>query len=97
MVLRLLSMFAPGTVRGSVDDYRIRVIWPPMLPKDDVSEVQNQVRLVEAGIRSHRTAMDALGEESPEEELVRVNEDRAALAPQAAESEQDGGGDGSQV
>ena len=50
-----------------------------MLPRDDVTEVQNQIRLVGAGLRSHRTAMDALGTENPEEELARVQTDRAAL------------------
>ncbi|MCC7372180.1 MAG: phage portal protein [Chloroflexi bacterium] len=67
-----------GPQRGADDD-RVRVLWPPMLPKDDVAEVQNQVRLVAAGLRSHRTAMDDLGTESPEEELARVQADRAAL------------------
>jgi len=58
-----------------------------MLPKDDVSEVQNQVRLVTAGLRSHRTAMDALGTESPEEELARVLPDRATLAEETGGKE----------
>ena len=34
---------------------------------------------MEAGLRSHRSAMDALGTESPEEELARVQADRAVL------------------
>ena len=82
MVLELARQFGVGRVAGSargVDDHRVRVLWPPMLPKDDVVEVQNQVRLVTAGLRSHRTAMDALGTESPEEELTRIQTDRAAL------------------
>ncbi len=66
-----------------VEAHRIRVLWPPMLPKDDVSEVQNQVRLVTAGLRSHRTAMDALGTESPEEELARVLADRETLGEES--------------
>ncbi|MGE3273371.1 MAG: phage portal protein, partial [Chloroflexota bacterium] len=82
MVLDLARQFGVGRPAGAlrmVDDHRVRVLWPPMLPKDDVTEVQNQVRLVTAGLRSHRTAMDALGTESPEEELARVQLDRAAL------------------
>ena len=66
-------------LHGAWGAHRIRVLWPPMLPQDDVVEVQNQVRLVAAGLRSHRSAMDALGTESPEEELARVQADRAAL------------------
>lgn len=83
MVLELARQFGVGRAAGSavrsVDEHRVRVLWPPMLPKDDAGEVQNQVRLVAAGLRSHRTAMDALGTESPEEELARVQSDRAAL------------------
>jgi hypothetical protein len=37
------------------------------------------VTLVAAGLRSHRTAMDLLGTESPEAELARIRADRAAL------------------
>lgn len=68
-----------GGAGGGAERHQIRVLWPPMLPRDDVTEVQNQVRLVAAGLRSHRSAMDALGTESPEEELARVQADRAAL------------------
>jgi hypothetical protein len=88
MVLELARQFGVGravsALRG-VDEHRVHVLWPPMLPKDDVVEVQNQVRLVTAGLRSHRTAMDALGTESPEEELARVQTDRAALGEGGAE------------
>jgi hypothetical protein len=82
MVLELARQFGNVRVTGStrgIDDHRIRVLWPPMLPQDDAADVENQVRLVAAGLRSHRTAMDALGTESPEEELARVQADRAAL------------------
>ena len=58
---------------------RVRVVWPPMMPKDDAQEVRNNVQLVAAGLRSHRTAMDALGAESPEEEIARVLADRERL------------------
>jgi hypothetical protein len=82
LVLELARQFGAGRTAGTpslVEPHRIRVLWPPMLPKDDISEVQNQVRLVGAGLRSHRTAMDALGAENPEEELARVQTDRATL------------------
>jgi hypothetical protein len=52
-----------------------------MMPKDDAQEVRNNVQLVMAGLRSHRTAMDALGAESPEEEIARVLADRERLVP----------------
>ena len=82
LVLELARRFGVARAAGAVwpvEPHRIRVLWPPMLPKDDDSEVQNQIRLVGAGLRSHRTAMDALGTENPEEELARVGADRSAL------------------
>jgi hypothetical protein len=82
LILELARLFGVGRLSasgGPADSYRVRVLWPPMLPQDDATEVQNQVRLVTAGLRSHRSAMDALGTESPEEELARVQADRVAL------------------
>src|SRR6185503_8353638 len=83
LVLALARQFGTSHATAPVEAHRIRVLWPPMLPQDDVTEVQNQVRLVTAGLRSHRSAMDALGTESPEEELARVQADRAALGETA--------------
>ena len=78
MLLRLAE--ANGALPpGAADAYRVKAIWPPMLPKDDAVEVQNNVSLVAAGLRSARSAMDALGTEDPEGELRKVLEDRAAL------------------
>ena len=80
LVLRLAERFGLGGAGpGEYAPYRSRVIWPPMIPRDDQVEVRNNVALVEAGLRSHRTAMDALGAESPEAEIARILEDRAAL------------------
>ena len=90
LVLDLARQFGSG----SIESHRIRVLWPPMLPADDASEVQNQVRLVGAGLRSHRSAMDALGTENPEEELARVQADRAALGETSPPAPSDGGGRG---
>jgi hypothetical protein len=98
LVLELARRYGLGgharSATLAVEAHRIRVLWPPMLPKDDETEVQNQVRLVTAGLRSHRTAMDALGTESPEEELARVLADRETLAQEAAVSSQHSGGGG---
>ena len=90
LVLELARQFGAGrTGSAPLEAHRIRVLWPPMLPKDDDAEVQNQVRLVGAGLRSHRTAMDALGTENPEEELARVQADRAALGARGESSDAD--------
>ncbi len=61
---------------GSFAPYRSRIIWPPLLPADNESEVRNNVALVSAGLRSRRTAMDRLGEESPEAEMRLIEEER---------------------
>ena len=80
LILRLAEQYGIGGLRpGDLAPYRSRVIWPPMIPRDDQVEVRNNVALVEAGLRSHRTAMDALGAESPEAEIARILEDRATL------------------
>jgi hypothetical protein len=99
LVLELARQFGGhGSASGSVggtERHRIRVLWPPMLPRDDVTEVQNQVRLVAAGLRSHRSAMDALGTESPEEELTRVQADRAVLGEDLTPNPRSGADTGS--
>jgi hypothetical protein len=80
LILRLAEQYGLAGVRpGDLAPYRSRVIWPPMVPRDDQVEVRNNVALVEAGLRSYRTALDALGAESPEEELGRVVEDRRTI------------------
>ncbi len=61
---------------GSFAPYRSRIIWPPLLPADNEAEVRNNVALVQAGLRSRRTAMDHLGDESPETELRLIEEER---------------------
>lgn len=80
LILRLCERFGfEGARPGEFAPYRTRLIWPPLLPKDDALEVQNNVALVNAGLRSHRTAIDTLGAEDAEQELARVLEDRARL------------------
>jgi hypothetical protein len=85
MLLKLAELVGfRGASPGRYAPWRSRVIWPPMMPQDDAVDVQNNVSLVAAGLRSHRTAMDVLGTEDPEAELGRVLEDRAMLGEQEA-------------
>ena len=80
-ILRLAEQYGvAGAGPGDYAPYRTAVIWPPMVPSDDAQDARNQVALVAAGLRAHSTAMDALGVESPEEEIERILEDRARLA-----------------
>jgi hypothetical protein len=78
LVLRLAERFGLAEP-GSLAPYQSRIVWPPMLPQDRAREVQEAIALVNAGLRSARTAMDELGVEHPEEELARVVADRALL------------------
>jgi hypothetical protein len=43
-----------------------------VLPSDTAAAVRNQVRLVESGIRSRRTAIGDLGSNDPDGELDRI-------------------------
>jgi hypothetical protein len=76
---------------GSFAPYRSRIIWPPLLPTDGEAEVRNNVALVSAGLRSRRTAMDRLGEESPESEMRLIEEEERVqgAAPKVGRTEAD--------
>jgi len=74
MVLRLLEQFT-GV---SYAPYRARVIWGPVLPEDRSRLVEDEVRLVAAGVHSRRRAANELGVEDPEEELRLCSEEQAA-------------------
>jgi hypothetical protein len=78
-MLLLLTERVAGLPPGTFAPYRSQVVWPPMLPRDDESEARRNLTLVEGGLLSHRSAMDALGNLDPEAELRRVVEDQQAL------------------
>ncbi len=69
----------PSASRPPIPD--TRVIWPPLVPRDDAAEVRTNIALVQAGLRSRATALDALGAESPEEELRRIQDERGQAEP----------------
>lgn len=79
MVLLLAERFSPGYQAGAFAPYRTRIVWPPLLPADDDAEARRNLALVEGGLRSHRTAIAALGELDPENELRRIRDDRQVL------------------
>jgi hypothetical protein len=75
MALRILERhtgesFAP---------YRSRVVWGPVLPQDRSRLVEDESRLVAAGIHSRRTAAGQLDVDDPEGEWARWREEEAAL------------------
>jgi len=82
LILKLAERFGiSGAQPGEFSPYRTKVVWPPMVPSDDTELVRQNIALVQAGLRSYRGALDALGEESPEAEIERIRADREAFMP----------------
>jgi hypothetical protein len=71
MALRLLEQYT-GV---SYAPYRSRIVWGPLLPQDRSRLVQDEVKLVSAGIHSRRRAADDLGVDDPELEFERWREE----------------------
>ena len=59
---------------------RTETIWPDVLPSDTAASIQNQVRLVAAGIRSRRSAIGDLGASDPDGELDRILDETTRFA-----------------
>ena len=81
MVLRILE----GQTGESFAPYRSRIAWAPVLPQDRSRLIEDETRLVAAGIHSRRTAAGLLDVANPDSEWTRW------LSEEAASSE-DGGG-----
>ena len=76
MILRILEQqtdegFAP---------YRTRVVWGPVLPQDRSRLVEDEARLVGAGIHSRRTAAGLLDVADPDAEWERWQEELRAFS-----------------
>lgn len=63
----------------SFGDYRLRVVWGPVLPQDMARVVANEQTLVQAGIHSRRRAMDEIGIKDAESEFNRWLEERETI------------------
>ncbi len=77
MILRLLEQYTGE----SFAPYRSRVVWGSLLPADRSRLVQDETRLVAAGIHSRRRAADELGVEDPDGEWVKWRQEASELAP----------------
>ncbi len=75
LALRLLARYE-GL---AIDGLQAEALWGPVLPADRSRQVADERSLVEAGIRSRRSASERLGSDDPEAEWQRVQEERAAL------------------
>ena len=67
MILRILEQYTGE----SYAPYRTRVVWGSLLPQDRSRLVDDEARLVNAGIHSRRRAADELGVEDPDTEFQR--------------------------
>ena len=75
MILKLLEKF-----RGDdFGDYRLRVVWSSVLPRDMAQLVANEQVMVQGGIHSRHTAMYEVGVKDPDTEFTRWLEERDAI------------------
>ncbi len=75
LVLKLLEKYGGK----SFGDYRLRVVWGPVLPQDLANLVANEQILVQSGIHSRRRAMNEVGVKDPEIEFNRWLEERETI------------------
>jgi hypothetical protein len=75
MILQLLEKYC-GEDFG---DYRLRVVWSPVMPRDMAQLVANEQVLVQGGIHSRHTAMYEVGVKDPDTEFARWLEERDAI------------------
>ncbi len=75
LILRLVEKYQGE----SFGDYRLRVVWGPVLPQDMTRIVSNEQTLVQTGIHSRRRAMDEIGIKDPESEFNRWLEERETI------------------
>ena len=75
MILKLAQKY----LAANFDGITHRVVWGPILPQDTQRQAQNEQLLVQAGVHSRRTAMDAMGIMDPDEEFTRWLEEREKI------------------
>lgn len=82
MILRVLEQhtgeqFTPRRSAGG--PCRTRIVWGPVLPQDRSRLVEDETRLVTAGVHSRRTAAGLLDVADPDSEWERWREESRAL------------------
>ena len=75
LILKLVEKY----LGENFGDYRLRVVWGPVLPQDMGRIVSNEQTLVQTGIHSRRRAMDEIGIKDPESEFNRWLEERETI------------------
>ena len=54
---------------------RVKVLWPGLMPKDDVQAARLELEKVSAGVQSRVSTIEKLGEDFPDDELSRIQEE----------------------
>jgi hypothetical protein len=85
MVLRLLHQYTGVDYAPN----RSRVVWGPLLPVDRSRLVQDEARLVAAGIHSRRRAADEVGVADPDAEFERWREEEGRITGISADAQPD--------
>jgi len=75
MILKLLGKYQ----NEEFGDFRLRVVWSPVLPQDVERLVASEQILIQNGIHSRRRAMNEMGVEDPEMEFKRWLEERETI------------------
>ena len=75
LILKLLEKYQ----NENFGNYRLGVVWNPVLPRDLARLVSNEQTLVQNGIHSRRRAMYEVGVKDPEIEFSRWLEEREAI------------------
>jgi hypothetical protein len=75
LILRLLEKYQ----NQDFGNYRVDVVWSPVLPRDLSHLVESEQTLVQNGIHSRRRAMSEIGVKEPEVEFTRWLEERTAI------------------
>ncbi len=75
LILKLLQKYQ----NQDFGNYRLDVVWSPVLPRDLARLVANEQTLVQNGIHSRRRAMSEIGVKDPEIEFADWLEEREAI------------------
>ncbi len=75
LILRLIEKYR----NQDFGDYRLNVVWSPVLPRDLSNLVNNEQTLVQNGIHSRRRAMYEVGVNEPETEFRQWLDERQSI------------------
>ena len=75
LILKLLQKYT----NQDFGNYRLNIVWSPVLPRDIARLVASEQTLVQNGIHSRRRAMSEIGVKDPDNEFANWLEEREAI------------------